>query len=460
MLDASPTNAARRRSSVAARRRGMALVLVLALISLTLGVSYALVRVQTSTVKTATNGRLTDAARQAALTGLSAGLRRISQTSWGGIGSTVTGNVNTTDTYGVTFTEGDPNLLDTDPDAADWPYRVTVTATGYAVDPTASGVTTTYKVEAVARLVPKQLSSNPSMWTMMLGYVYYQTGTDNNSVQLPVRITGTQRWNGTLSSFLTSYPTTTNQRQRYLSDLNAMRTNGYADCRPFNGPIVTLTSAMSTTNRNFLTSNLGVTLSNAAAASTTNWSHPGTVTTYKLYAGGTSYTVPTLGSTISNTTYQPSAKTNPAGLFFRNGDVAIGNNTTVVGTIISTGNVIITGTNVSLQPASLTPLTGTTSVPQLPAVVANSQFRISDGSYSTVRGTVAAFDSFTSLSGTQDTRLDFQGNLICRTAKSGRWARCGGRSSGRDSAVSPARRRYRISPSTAKRRRTSTTHRS
>jgi hypothetical protein len=171
----------------------MALVLVLALISLTLGVSYALVRVQTSTVKTATNGRLTDAARQAALTGLSAGLRRISQTSWGGIGSTVTGNVNTTDTYGVTFTEGDPNLLDTDPDAADWPYRVTVTATGYAVDPTASGVTTTYKVEAVARLVPKQLSSNPSMWTMMLGYVYYQTGTDNNSVQLPVRITGTHQ---------------------------------------------------------------------------------------------------------------------------------------------------------------------------------------------------------------------------------------------------------------------------
>jgi len=393
----------------------MALVLVLALISLTLGASYALVRVQTSTVKTSTNGRLNDAARQAALTGLSAGLRRISQTSWGGIGSTVTGNVNSTDTYSVTFTAGDPQLADSDPEAADRPYRVTLTATGYAVDPTSSGVTTTYQVEAVARLVPKQLSSNPSMWTFMLGYVYYQTSSDSHSIQLPLRITGTQRWNGTLSNFLTSYPTTTSQRQRYLSDLNAMRTNGYADCRPFDGPIVTLTSAMSSTNRNFLSSNLGLTLSNAAVTSTTNWAHPGTVTTYKLYPGGPSYNVPTLGSSISNTTYQASAKTNPAGIFFRNGDVSIGNNTTVVGTIISTGNVTLAGTNVSLQPASLTPLTGTTGPPQLPAVIANSQFRVSDGSNSTVSGTVAAFDKFVCLGGTQDTRLDFQGNLISRS---------------------------------------------
>lgn len=415
MTHTPQTVAVRRRGESAAdRRRGMALVLVLALISLALGVSYSLVRVQTATVKTATNGRLSDAARQAAYTGLSAGLRRISQTSWGGIGSTVTGKVNATDTYGVTFAAGDTQLTTTAAAAADWPYRMTVTATGYAVDPTASGVTTTYRVEAVAQLVPKQLASNPAMWNTMLGYVFYQTDNAKLYVEIPLKIDGPQRWNGELKEFLKEYPTTHSQRQRYLSDLNAMRTNGYADCRPFTGPIVTLTSALSSTNRNYLTSSLGITLSNATVASTTNWSHPGTVTSYRLYPGGPSYDVPTLGSTISGTTLQADPRTNPAGLFYRNGDLTLGNNTTVVGTLIASGKVTMTGANVSLQPHSLSALTGTTASPQLPAVVAGADVRVAAGCDVAVRGVVASFGDFVSLGGSSDARLDFQGNLIAR----------------------------------------------
>src|SRR5262245_7154373 len=86
----------RRRSS---ERDGMALILVLAFIAMTLGVSYALVRSQSAGVHVATNGRLMQEARQAAFSGLSAGMRRISQTSWAGVGTTITGNVSTSDSY-------------------------------------------------------------------------------------------------------------------------------------------------------------------------------------------------------------------------------------------------------------------------------------------------------------------------------------------------------------------------
>jgi hypothetical protein len=392
----------------------MALIVVLALISMTLGVSYALVRTQTAGVKVATNGRLRNAARQAALTGLSAGMRRISQTSWGGVGSTITGNVTTSDTYSVTYTAGDPDLGPSDPDAADEPYRVTLTAKGFAVDPTASSATTTYEIEQVVRLVPKQLAANPTMWNTMLGYVFYQTHAENLSVEIPLQIQGAMRWQGGLTTFCNEYPTTHSQRKKFLADLNAMRTNGYPDCRPFTGPIVMPTSATGVTNRGYLSDELGLTLTNSAAVTTTSWNHPGSMTTYKLFPGGPSYTVPTLDATVTNTTCQANAETNPAGLFYRNGDLTLGNNTTVVGTLIVSGNVTLSGTNVSIQPHSLSPLTGTTAIPQLPAIVASSQVRVASGANATVLGTVAAFDAFVSQGGTQNTRFDLKGNLVAR----------------------------------------------
>jgi hypothetical protein len=390
----------------------MALILVLGLIAMTLGVSYAMVRTQTAGVRVSTNGRLTEDARQAAFSGLSLGMRRISQTSWGGVGTTITGTIGVNESYSVSFVTGDAMLTTSAPDADDWPYRVTITSTGYAVDPTASSVTTTYKVEGVVQLVPMQMTSNPAMWNTMLNYVYYQTTTNGNAVQFPVSIKGPQRWNGGLTSFLSNNPNTAAQRSRYLGDLNAMRTNGYGDFRPFSGPITTSNGAMTTTNRTLLTSTLGLTLTNAAPTTVTSWSHPGTVSTYKLYPGGQSYNVPTLGGTISGTTYQADPRTNPAGIFFRSGDLTVGNNTTVVGTVISTGNVIVSGTNVSMMPFSLAPVSGTNSTPQLPAIVASSGVQVTGGANAVVRGTVAAFGDFIAPTGSQTTRFDLQGNLI------------------------------------------------
>jgi hypothetical protein len=396
-------------------RGGFTILMVLALISMTLGVSYSLLRTQAASARSSNNSETRIGARQAALSGLSAGIRRISQTSWGGVGSTISGNLTGSDSYSVTFTTGDATLPATGTTANDYPYRVTLVSTGYSVDPSSSSVTTTYKVEAVLRLSPQGLAANPSPWSTFLPYTFYQTSTDNLSIELPLRITGSQRWQGGLASFMAEYPNSGTMSNRYLSDLNAMRSNGYADFRPFSGPIVLPTANTTSTIRSQLTNSLAITLTNASAVTINNWAHPGSVSTYRLYAGGPTYTIPTLGSSISGTTLQPEPHTNPAGLYYRSGDLTLGNGASVIGTLIVTGNTIFSGTNVSvISNTQLLPLSGTTTPPQLPAIISGDDVRVNPGASAVVRGVVATFDDFTSLAGTQNTTFDLQGNLIAR----------------------------------------------
>jgi hypothetical protein len=406
--------AARRPRRTRGRRSGIAIILVLAMIAMTMTVSYSLLRSQTAQLKSSSGSELRLDAREAALSGMSAALRKMNQTSWSGADSTFTGSLSNTQTYSVTFTTGDDAILTTDANAAEWPYRVTITATGYAADAAVSTVPTTYQVQAVATLIPKGASPNPTPWSTMQSYVLYQTGTDDNTLQLPFRVEGPVRLQGSMTSFCATYPAPTPCRSQYLTDLNVMRTMGYGDHRPFTGPIYLPTSSTSSTIRNLLTNNLGVTLNNMSSSSSSGWSAPQNVSSYQLYPGGRSYTIPTLATTVSGVTLQPDPRTNPAGMFFRNGDVTLGNNTTIVGTVISSGKVKLTGTNISLQAYSLPPLNGQSTNYQLPAIVATSDLVLDDGATTTVSGTVATFTKFSAVAGTQSSQLDLQGRLICR----------------------------------------------
>ncbi|MBL9082028.1 MAG: hypothetical protein JNK76_09505 [Planctomycetales bacterium] len=403
-----------------ASRRGVAVVLVLGMIAMTLAVSYALVRAQTEVARGTSNGELRSEARQAAWTGLSAALRRMSQSSgWTGADSTFTGTINTRQTYAVTYTTGDERLTPDSPEAGDWPFRVTITSTGYAVDPQAATTTTMYKVEAVARLVPRGTSANPAPWSTMQSFVVYQTSTDDVNLQIPFRIDGAARFQGSLSNFAVTYPSPSSARSRYLSDLNAMRTGGYADCRPFTGPLTLPNSATTSTVRNLITGNLGVTINNASGSNTSNWNHPGTISGYQLYPGGKTFTVPTLPASVSNSTYQADPRTNPAGLFFRSGDVTLSGSASVVGTIITSGKVIVGGTGVSLRPASLPAVDGSSAVVRLPAIVAAQDVQVNANSTTTVTGTVATFAKLNAPAGAQATTFDLRGRLICRAMEIG-----------------------------------------
>jgi hypothetical protein len=394
-------------------RRGFAVLLVLGLISMTLAVSYAVLRTQAAGLKAGVNvGQRLDA-RQAAYSGLSTALRKMSQSDWAGADTVLTGTVGPDATFAASFTTGDAELTSGDSQAAEWPYRMTITVTGIATNTAVSPVPATYRVEAVARLVPRSTTTNPAVWTSSSPYVVYQTSTDDVTVQLPVRINGAIRFQSQLT-FCPTYPSTNSSRNQYLSDLNSMRSNGYADHRPFTGPISMPLNDTPGSTRNLLTGNLGITLTNMAVSTASGWSHPGTVTTYKLYTGGRSYTAVSLGSSVSGTTLVADRQTNPLGLFVRSGDVTLGNNTTIRGTILSTGDVRFGGTSVTVEPLSLPPLEGSSAAVQLPVIVAGDDVEVNDGTRATVRGNVTVFDDFNILAGSDATQFSLQGRLITR----------------------------------------------
>lgn len=394
-------------------RRGMAVILVLGIISMTLAVSYALVRSQVAGVKSQANVGLRGDARQAAYTGLSAALQRMHQSNWAGTETALTGTLGSTLSYAAAYATGDPEIAAASADADDWPYRVTVTTTGYASAATTGGAATTYTLRAVTRLVPRQTATNPAAWSTMAPYVVYQTNTESVTLQIPFQFQGAVRLQGALS-VATDYPSPSSARNTYFEHLNAMRSNGLPDCRPFTGPVTLPFSSTSSSTRTLLTTTLGITLTDGAGAATSNWNAPGAVTTYRLYPGGKQYNAAVLASSISGTTLAADPRTNPAGIFVRQGNVTIGGNTTVVGTILGTGDVILNGTNINITPHLMAALDGTTAGHRYPAIVAGDDVYVQPGSNSTIYGTVTAFDDFRCLDGTQNTTFNLQGKLIAR----------------------------------------------
>src|SRR3954469_23654712 len=89
------------------RPRGIAVVLVLGLLAITLAISYATLRGQGTTTQLARNNSRALDARVAAQSGLAAALRKVSENAWGGVTSTLSANVTNNSWYQVNYTTGD-----------------------------------------------------------------------------------------------------------------------------------------------------------------------------------------------------------------------------------------------------------------------------------------------------------------------------------------------------------------
>ena len=122
-----------------------------------------------------------------------------------------------------------------------------------------------------------------------------------------------------------------------------MQYNGYGDNRPLTGPVYLPYNQTSSSNLSQV-SQLGASTTNTTPSTVAGWSYPGAITSYQLYAGGQTYTVPTVPSTLSNTTYAPNNQSNPLGIFYSSGSVTISNNVAITGTLICGGDVTISGT--------------------------------------------------------------------------------------------------------------------
>jgi hypothetical protein len=204
------------------KRRGVTILLVMGLLSVTLALSYVIMRAQVTTTVVQNNSNLDALARQAAATGMATAYRKMFDASWGGVTSVVSATLATGQSYSVTYATGDPNLGPSSPNYADFPYRVTLLSTGTAVDPAHPNVAATHRTQAVVHLIPRQLYAEPSAWSTMLQYTVYQYTADNFSLQVPCQVTGAVRVQGSVL-LCPDYPPSSNGLSQYLGDLNLMR---------------------------------------------------------------------------------------------------------------------------------------------------------------------------------------------------------------------------------------------
>ncbi|MCC9604547.1 LamG domain-containing protein [Blastopirellula sp. JC732] len=196
----------RQRRPIRQRRSGIAVVIVLALLSITLAMSYAMMRTQMSASQIERNMHRAGSARHAALSGLAIGVRKMHASDWQGVNVPLSGTLSDNESYIVTYETGDAKLTAADPDWSEYPYRVTVKATGVAFDPLDTTYKSEYSAEAVVQLVRKKRTANPSHFTSSQAYTTYLWGTQTNSIDMPVAISGSAHIQGTLD-LLPSMPT-------------------------------------------------------------------------------------------------------------------------------------------------------------------------------------------------------------------------------------------------------------
>ncbi len=387
----------RRRADPWPRRSGVALVLVLLVICITLGLSYAAVRSQFVGLKIQQNADRRTAARQAAVTGLTMAIKKMHTSDWDGVDTTLSGSLGDFQSFQVTYTTGDPSLTSEHPDYEDLPYRVTLLASGYAADPDNPASVATHQIRAVVRLIPRALADEPANWTEMVQYTLYQTQAEAFTIDVPFRIEGPVRVQDTLTLGRT-YAWSDDARGQYLTDLEQMRQGGYADWRPLNGPIYWTDNLQEPGMESLLDDEMGIPTNDVSQDPVSGWNHPGEVSTYQIYPGGKVYDVPVLAQDHQDEILEPDPETNPLGIYYRPGELRLYDNVTIRGTLVSAGSsngdVHLYGTNVHLLPHDLPPLEGTDVPVQLPLVVAEDDFRIHPGAEGSVRGLLTVWDEF------------------------------------------------------------------
>jgi hypothetical protein len=203
--------------------RGIAVVIIMTMVTVAFAISYAMLRLQSTAMLVHQNADRRVSARQTALAGLSAGLRRMHLNSWTGVNSSFVISPSATETCVVTYTAGDTTLLPQNANYADWHYRVTITATATALHPINPQVHSQHTAKAVVQLVPRRVGNTPSNWSAVRSRTVYQTQNAPFTVHVPVRIEGELRLQGPIQlGNLLSWNDAT--RGKYYGDLNLMRT--------------------------------------------------------------------------------------------------------------------------------------------------------------------------------------------------------------------------------------------
>ncbi len=403
---------ARSHGSSCRQRRGVVLVAFMLVVSLTMGLAFAMLRTQGTSVVISSNQLRHARARLAAETGLDMGLQQIHDSAnWVGAGNSFSVTLNSTDSVTVTYLVGDPRLTETDPDWPRYAYRVTIQAVGTSADVLNPSVVSTQTLQAVVELVPEKLTDEPSDWVNFTPYTLYQGNNKPIEIELPTRIEGPVRLQGSLD-IADGAPSTNSSRDQYLSDLELMRQDGLGDHRPFEGPVYLDISAAGGGDAQLAQMNVTM-IDIPKSGFSADWTKPTGITTFQLYDGGPTYVVPTVSGTVSNVSFAPDPQTNPLGLVYCASTLTLGDNVQFEGTLICKDHLIIDGVNVSLKATDLMPLVGTSQPIQLPVVTCQN-LEVEVNASATITGFVAAFGRVDIMEASDDLPLVMTGKVVVK----------------------------------------------
>ncbi|HBO43704.1 MAG TPA: hypothetical protein DD670_07185 [Planctomycetaceae bacterium] len=392
----------------------MSVLIVILLVSVAMVVSYAVLRDQSTSVQIQSNADTLVLARQAAMTGLTYGVRAMHAPDWTGVDTNTSRSLGAYERFTVSFTAGDASLGPGSPEYGDMPYRVTIHSIGEADDPRGTGRTSTCTVHAVMRLIPRGLSNQPTDWSKMEGYTVYQTKREATELDLPFQITGKVRFQSRVTLGM-NYPDYYSAWYYYLLHLGRMPSQGHPDYRQFTGRVCFPSTEQGGTT-NFL---LAVQLLSCSATSmgidevASDWVKPANLSTYQIYPGGPVYEIPQLGEVLSGIILEPDPRTNPLGLFYRHGNSTLEGNVSVRGTLFCRDTVEIRGANVRFEPVEMPPLFGETKPVRMPALTGQT-VKVKPGSETEITGLVAVFDQFLIEKSPVTLPLKLVGRLVTR----------------------------------------------
>ena len=391
----------------------MVLLVVLLLVSLTLGLSYAAVRSQFTSLQIHRNSGRRISARHVAVTGLTMALKKMHTSDWEGVDSTLTGSLGPYENFQVACTGGDPSLSPGHPDYEELPYRVTLLSTGYAADPDNPASIATYQIRAVVRLVPRECSGEPTDWALMQQFTVYQYKKDSFEVDIPCRLEGPVRIQGKLK-IAPHYPNDGGARSRYLRDLGNMRWGGLPDYRPFTGPASLAFHEQDGWQLYVLGSLLGVVTQDMPVMDpASDWSKPESLIQYAIYEGGRVYAIPTIGSTLQDTTLAPDPVENPLGMYYCSSSLTIGNNVTIQGSLFCKDDIKIEGANVHFQPVEALGVYGSDGPVRLP-VATCQKFTVRPTAGGSLTGLLAVFDEFEIEKSPETVQFSITGRVVAK----------------------------------------------
>ncbi len=395
-------------------RCGMAVLVVLAFITITVAVSYALVRSQFTAVTIEQNSDAIQRAQDAAWAGASHALRQLHSADWGGTGSSETVHLTSAVQFTVVYRAGDETLPIDD---TSYPYRVTVNVTGRVVS-TDGSPDTTYPILLVVQLVPRQLSGEPAAWKSMTQRSLTQWNASRTTkIDIPARIEGPVALQGELRLF-DGYPAGTNPPVAYANDLKRMAMVEQNDYRPFNGPAGVGPATRGSTGYTYLRDILGVPTYHLSATDTPAFLETNVPTTYRLYPGGPEYAIPALPATLDNAILQADPRTNPLGIYRLAGATELGDDVSIEGVILSSGHRLrFRGTGITVKATELPELADNREIYSLPAIASAGEIRIDSGSSATCQGFVLAQSRFRIEADTGPTVFSLNGSLATAELK-------------------------------------------